>query len=72
MNIPECKSAVQYIRDNGLKKEPCASCNERDEETRCYFNDRFTNCPWTGRALEWARKLEGTYITVEISNSNKL
>ena len=63
----ESKPIIQYIRDNGLKEEPCASCDVFNEETRCHFNAYFTNCPWTGFALMWARKLEGTYVTVEVT-----
>ena len=60
------KPIVQYIRDLGLKEEPCASCDVSNADTRCHYNAYFTNCPWTGRALQWARKLEGTYVTVTL------
>ena len=64
------KTMVQYIRDLGLKEKPCESCDIFDGNTRCYYNAQFTNCPWTGKALQWARKLEGTFITVDIDTAS--
>ena len=66
------KPIVQYMRDLGLKEKPCASCNVSDDNTRCYYNAYFTNCPWTGKALQWARKLEGTWVTVDIDTVSQI
>ena len=65
------KPILQYIRESCLKDEPCASCDVSDENTRCYYNAYFTNCSWTGKALPWARKLEGTYITVDVDTASQ-
>lgn len=63
------KPIVQYIRDSGLKKKHCENCNIFDANTRCYYNEHFTNCPWTGNAMQWARELKDTWITVDIDDT---
>ena len=60
----ETKSFIQLVRDVGLQKEPCASCRPTDPSTKCSYNEAFTNCPWTGRLLPWARDYEGMWVTI--------
>ena len=58
-------SVLSLISEGALRKEPCKSCRPKEPDTKCSFNADFTHCPWTGNMLPWARRLVGSWMTIE-------